>query len=73
VSYQALASAQRYSSSRDSALKLVDVALTILRFQMKKHGPDPSNMQLLHSATQAEAALKANGNVKLALLQLAVR
>ncbi len=71
-SYEALAAVYTYSTNRDQALKLIDVIVTLIRFQLTSHGPQPALTSLLERTERTEAALRANGNVKLALLQLTI-
>lgn len=71
VSYASLASAQKYSN-REQAMKLVDILLTMLRFQIKNQGLDQKMTDFLARTEQTELALKSNANVKLALLNLVV-
>lgn len=73
VSYDALSSIGRHGSDRESALRLVDVTLTMVRFQAKKHGVDRSSSSLIDRLSKAEEILRSNGNTKLALLGLIVR
>ena len=57
-------------NDRQKALRLIDVLVHMIRFQMTANGCDERVLALLERAEQAETALKGNGNVRLALLQL---
>lgn len=71
LSYSALVVAQSYSD-REQALKLIDILLTMLRFQIKNQGLDDKLEGLLERVQQAEKSLKSNSNVKLSMLNLVV-
>lgn len=73
VSYDSLVASQKYSSSREDALQLIDVLLTLIRFQIKSQGLSPDIERLLQKTHRAEESLKSNGNIKLALLQIMVQ
>ncbi len=68
--YKALVSTGKYSANRDQALALLDVIITLIRFQLKAKGHQAALISLLERAETATRALRANGNVKLALLQV---
>ena len=68
--YETLRTLHTYASNRDNALRLLDVAATIVRFQLKRGGSDTSLATYIDTIGHAQAALKQNANVKLALLEL---
>ena len=70
ASYQALLATKPYNSDRTQALKFVDVIITLIRFQLKSHGPQTPILSLLERAELANTSLRSNGNIKLALMQL---
>lgn len=72
VSYISLVESQKFSTNREEALKLIDILLTMIRFQIKSKGPTPEINGLLDRVFRAEDSLKSNGNIKLALLQLMI-
>lgn len=72
-SYKSLVSAMNYSKDRQLALRLIDVLLSMVRFRIKGNGLDSVAELLIERTVQAERSLKSNGNVKLALLTIAVR
>ena len=68
--YATLCTLHGYMNDRQKALRLIDVLVHMIRFQMTANGCDERVLALLERAEQAETALKGNGNVRLALLQL---
>ena len=68
--YQALQVSIKYATTRQEALRLIDVVLSMIRFQAKRRGIDASTSRLLEAINRSETALRANGNIKLSLLQL---
>lgn len=73
VSYQALQAVHTHSTSRESALRLVDTVTTLLRFRTSTSGFDKRTEALLERVSDVQTTLEQNGHVKLSLLQLAVR
>lgn len=73
VTPHSLAAALSYSADRQSALRLIDIILTMTRFQLQRKGLDDQLARVFDAATDAEIALQQNGNTKLALISLAVR
>lgn len=72
-SYEALRTLPPYFTDRTKALQLIDILLTMVAFQIKTQpSPTPALHKLLERVIASEQHLKANGNVKLALLQLVV-
>lgn len=71
VSYGSLVAAQRYSS-REQALRLIDILLTMVRFQVKNKGLDDKMTELIERIKLAEPSLKSNSNVKLSMMNLVV-
>lgn len=71
-SYDAAQLVHKYSSSRVEASRLIDVLLTMIRFQSRSVDGVRSSSALLEKTCLAESRLKSNGNVKLVLLQLVV-
>ena len=69
-SYQTLLTLNNYITDRQSALKLLDTLLYLIRFQIASRGADDRIINLLNRTELAEKSLKGNGNVRLALLQL---
>lgn len=69
-SYESLVSAQKYSTSRNEALELVDVIMSMIRFQIRSTANTELSAEILEKAQKAERALKSNGHIKLALMQL---
>lgn len=71
-SYQALQLAQKYTSSRDDAYRLIDILLTIVKFQLTFQDVNPSIKQTFNNIVLVESALKANANIKLSLMRLVI-
>lgn len=70
--YESLVVTQKYADSRQRSLQLIDVLLTMVRFQMKSSPESLLSMtSLLDHIQTVEKSLHANGNVKLSMLQLA--
>ena len=72
-SYESLKLIGRYSSDRQTALKLIDILLAMISFQAKKRGLDSRQQLLIDRANVASERLRQNASIKLALLELAVR
>ena len=68
--YIALRTLHDYMSDRQKAMQLIDVLVHMIRFRVTSNGCDERILALLERAQQAETALKGNGNVRLAMLQL---
>lgn len=71
-SYKSLLTLHNYVTDRQSALRLLDTLLYMIRFQISSRGASEQIMQLLERAELAERSLKGNGNVRLALMELVV-
>lgn len=71
-SYQSLKIAHKYSQDRAKALELLETLLKILKFQLKSKPNTPDLTDLIYKVTDIESAIKANGNLKLAMLRLAI-
>jgi len=72
ATYEAMKTAQKYAKNRLEALQLIDVLSTMIYFQLKNQGSSQSLLDVLERAKQAERSIRANGNLKLAMLQLVV-
>ena len=70
--YQALCRAMAYSTDRQRAIMLIDVISNMLRFQAYSQGVDQRLSTRLQHITTVAQALRSNGNLRLALLQLVV-
>lgn len=70
--YQSLLVINRYLGDRQKALQLTDVIINILRFQAYSRGPTDNLVEILKRTTNAANSLRANGNIRLALMQLVV-
>lgn len=73
ASYASLKAALRHSTDRQEALELVSVLLTIIRHQVRFKGADMHMQNLADKVKDAEIALKSNGNIKLALLNIVLK
>lgn len=71
-SYAALKIIPSYASNRSQALKLIEILLHFITFQMKQHRDQSALHQIAERTVAVENALKANGNIKLALLKLVI-
>lgn len=71
--YESLVSAHKFNSDREEALQLVDILLTMIRFQVKSKGPDIRTKSLTERIEITEKMLKSNSNIKLSLSQLVVQ
>ena len=70
--YQALKPLAKYFTDRQKALLLTDIIVNMIRFQIHSRGIDAAVSSKLAAAETAAKSLKANGNVRLALLQLVI-
>lgn len=70
--YDALAVLPRYQSDRQQALRLIDILLRFIKVQIAAGKTDRSLCAIHDKALYAEKLLAANGQVRLALLQLVV-
>ena len=70
--YQALKPLAKYFTDRQKALLLTDIIVNMIRFQVYSRGIDAAVSSKLAAAETAAKSLKANGNVRLALLQLVI-
>lgn len=70
--YDKLIAVQKYSTKREEALKLIDIIITLVRFQLKSKGFHQPTIDLLEKTEKAEQLLRANGHVKLSLLQIVI-
>lgn len=70
--YEALKVAQKYAADRSKAQQLTDVLVTMIGFQMKATGVNERTTELLERIEGVEIALAANGNVRLALLNVVI-
>lgn len=70
TAYDTLRRIQAYTNRTD-ALRLINIVLTMLRFQLLHHNTKHLHT-LLERAITVEQHLEANGNVRLALMQLVV-
>ena len=70
--YQALKPLAKYFTDRQKALLLTDIIVNMIRFQVHSRGIDAAVSSKLAAAEAAAKSLKANGNVRLALLQLVI-
>ena len=70
--YGKLVALNKYSSKREDAIQLIDIIITLIRFQLKAKGYQQPLIKLLDQAVKVESDLKSNGHVKLALLQLII-
>ena len=70
--YQALKPLAKYFTDRQKALLLTDIIVNMIRFQIHSRGIDAAISSKLAAAETAAKSLKANGNVRLALLQLVI-
>lgn len=61
----------RHSTSRDDALRLMDIVLSMLKFQLLQGNISPQIEDMIEKVVRAESSLKKNANVKIALLGLA--
>ena len=71
--YQSLLIINRYLGDRQKALQLTDVITNMLRFQAYSRGITDSLTSTLERTANAANALRANGNIRLALLQIVVQ
>lgn len=71
--YQSLLAINRYLGDRHKAIQLTDVIINMLRFQAYSHGLTDSLTSTLTRTINAANALRANGNIRLALLQIVVQ
>lgn len=69
--YDALVTALKYTS-REDALMLIDILLNFIRFQLRSNPTDRQLHKLADRTVSTEAALRANGNIRLALTKLVV-
>ena len=70
--YQTLKPLAKYFTDRQKALLLTDIIVNMIRFQVYSRGIDAAVSSKLAAAEIAAKSLKANGNVRLALLQLVI-
>ena len=70
TSYEGFTVIAQYSKDRDQARSLLDVIVTLIHFQIKTKGVQPSLISLLQRAEAAQQAISSNGNTKLSLLRL---
>ena len=70
--YQALKPLAKYFTDRQKALLLTGIIVNMIRFQIHSRGIDAAVSSKLAAAETAAKSLKANGNVRLALLQLVI-
>ncbi len=70
--YQSLLILNRYLGDRQKALQLTEVIINMLRFQAYSRGITNSLTNTLERTISAANALRANGNIRLALLQIVV-
>ena len=69
-SYKTLVKTLSYTSDRQKSQLLVRTLINMIRFQARTRSIDQNLSEQLDKAIRAEAALNANGNIRLALLQL---
>ena len=69
--YDLLQTLHGYSSDRQRSLMLIEVLRHMIRFHMMSGYIDERTKELLERVERVEISLKINGNVRLALLQLA--
>ena len=70
--YQTLKPLAKYFTDRQKALLLTGIIVNMIRFQIHSHGIDAAVSSKLAAAETTAKSLKANGNVRLALLQLVI-
>ena len=69
-SYEALKAVIDYAESRETALKFIDILLSLIKFQMKSPQTSTGLTGLLDNIYKTEAALLGNGHIKLAMLNI---
>lgn len=68
TAYQRLVAVQAVASSREDALRLVNYAMTLLRFDVvQRSTADPATLTLLSRLEHAAERLAGNGNIRLVL------
>lgn len=60
----------RHSTSRDDALRLIDILLSMLKFQLLQGSASPQLEHMIEKVASTESSLKKNAHVKIALLRL---